>query len=72
MRLRTTTLSLALAFCLLPALAPSAADAQRRRTVSLLLVNGKIFTADERGTVAQAVAIEGSRIVAVGTTRGLR
>ena len=47
-------------------------DAQRGRKVSLLLVNGKVFTADERGKVAQAVAIEGNRIVAVGTTRELQ
>ena len=35
--------------------------------VSLILVNGKIFTADAHGTIVQAVAIEGERIVAVGT-----
>jgi len=39
--------------------------AQRR--VSLVLTNGKIFTADARGTIAQAVAIDNDRIVAVGT-----
>ncbi len=33
----------------------------------LILSNGKIITADERFTIAQAVAIRGDRIVAVGT-----
>lgn len=36
---------------------------------TLILTNGKIFTADARGRIAEAVAINGSRIVAVGTTR---
>jgi predicted amidohydrolase YtcJ len=45
---------------------------QQRKTVGLLLFNGKVFTADARGTLAEAVAIDGARIVAVGTTRDLR
>ena len=45
------------------------APAAVRRRVSLVLTNGKIFAADARGTVAQAVAINGERIVAVGTSR---
>jgi predicted amidohydrolase YtcJ len=39
-----------------------------RKQVSLILTNGKVFTADDKGTVAEAVAIDGERIVAVGTT----
>lgn len=42
-------------------------SAQRRRRVSLLIVHGKVFTGDERGTIAQAVAVNNDRIVAVGT-----
>ncbi|HJR06281.1 MAG TPA: amidohydrolase [Pyrinomonadaceae bacterium] len=38
-----------------------------QRRVSLVLTNGKIFTADARGTIAEAVAVENDRIVAVGT-----
>ena len=34
----------------------------------VILSNGKIITVDERFTIAQAVAIKGDRIVAVGTT----
>lgn len=48
------------------------ASAQTKRRVSLLLFNGKVFTADEKFTTAEAVAIEGERIVAVGTARELR
>jgi predicted amidohydrolase YtcJ len=40
--------------------------------VRLLLVGGKVFTADGLGTLAEAVAIDGGRIVAVGSTRELR
>ncbi|MBV9958901.1 MAG: amidohydrolase, partial [Acidobacteria bacterium] len=46
--------------------------AQSRRTVTLVLYNGKVFTADARGTMAEAVAVEGERIVAVGATREIR
>jgi len=37
----------------------------------LILTNGKIFTADDKGTLAEAVAIRGNRIVAVGRTRDI-
>jgi predicted amidohydrolase YtcJ len=43
----------------------SAAHAQTADTV---LVNGKIVTVDDRFTIAEALAIRGSRIVAVGST----
>ena len=35
----------------------------------LILTNGKIITVDDRFTIAQAVAVRGDRIVAVGTTQ---
>jgi predicted amidohydrolase YtcJ len=38
----------------------------------LILVNGKIVTVDDRFTIAQAVAIKGERIVAVGTSETMR
>jgi predicted amidohydrolase YtcJ len=68
---------LALSLALFTVCAPVAASAQPRgrarqrgaqRRVSLLLVGGKVFTADARGTLAEAVAIDGERIVAVGST----
>ena len=72
MRLRITfALSLAFVACAAPAFAPRGSTAQTRRNVSLLLVNGKVFTGDARGTLAEAVAIDGNRVVAVGTTREL-
>jgi len=46
--------------------------AQTKQKVSLLLVNGKIFTADEKFTVAEAVAVDGEKIVAVGKSDELR
>jgi predicted amidohydrolase YtcJ len=70
MRLRTTlAISLAVAACCALALASRASSARARRGVSLLLVNGKVFTGDARGTIAEAVAVEGNRVVAVGSTR---
>ena len=38
----------------------------------LLLVNGKIVTVDDQFRIAQAVAIKGGRIVAVGKTADVR
>ena len=72
MRLRNklvlTLFAAAAAFALL---APEGSLAQRRRSVSLILTNGKVFTADARGTVAEAVAVDGNRVVAVGTSRDI-
>jgi predicted amidohydrolase YtcJ len=42
---------------------------QARRPVSLILTNGRIFTADARGTIAEAIAVDNDRIVATGTSR---
>ena len=38
----------------------------------IILTNGKIVTVDDRFTIAQAVAIKGQRIVAVGKTADIR
>jgi len=35
----------------------------------LLFTNGKIVTVDERFTIAQAIAVKGDRIVAVGPSQ---
>jgi predicted amidohydrolase YtcJ len=66
---RTFSISLVILSLLLSA-APS--GTQTRRTVTLLLANGKVFTADARGTIAQAIAVDGERIVAVGSDAELR
>jgi predicted amidohydrolase YtcJ len=38
---------------------------------TVVLTNGKIVTVDDRFTIAQAAAIQGNRIVAVGTTQDI-
>lgn len=53
-------------------ISPNVVLAQAKRKVSLLLFNGKVFTADEKFTVTEAVAVDGERIVAVGTSADLK
>jgi predicted amidohydrolase YtcJ len=47
-------------------------SAQSKQKISLLLFNGKIFTADEKYSMAEAVAVDGEKIVAVGTSNDLK
>ncbi len=63
-------LNVALAFLLIAS--PLTVFAQAKRNVSLLLFNGKVFTADEKYSMAEAVVIDGEKIVAVGTSANLR
>jgi len=51
------------------ALSMRSAFAQSAITADLILSNGKIVTVDDRFTIAQAVAIKGNRIVAVGANQ---
>ena len=44
------------------ALAPAAGE------MDLILLNGKIITVDPRDAIAEAMAVRGGRIIAVGTT----
>ena len=37
-------------------------------SADLILTNGKIITVDDRFSIAQAIAVRGDRIIAVGTT----
>ena len=62
MRSRTAILAAALAA------AAAAVTAQQQPAADLVLTNGRIITVDNRFSIAQAVAIRGERIVAVGTT----
>ena len=77
-RIRLFSFLTALPLLLLPLLFSLHAEAQRtsrassHQRVSLLLVNGKIFTADAQGTIAQAIAIDAERIVAVGTNEEIK
>ena len=61
-------IALTLALTLASAATTVAADA----AADLVLVNGKVVTVDDRFTVAQAVAIKGQRVVAVGTSADMR
>src|SRR5581483_3375914 len=58
-----------LAGAVLAAGALSVARAQQDAAPDLILSNGKIITVDDRFTIAQAVAVTGSRITAVGTNQ---
>lgn len=62
--------TLAIAFVVASLVAGSAVAAEpaRRDPADLVLVNGKVLTIDARDTVAEAVAVRGSRIIAVGTS----
>ncbi len=46
-------------------------DAQQAAAPDIILTNGKIITVDDRFSIAQAVAVRGDRIVAVGTTQDI-
>ncbi len=51
---------------------PNVVFGQTKQKISLLLFNGKVFTADAEFSFAEAVAVDGERIVAVGTTNELK
>jgi hypothetical protein len=42
------------------------------REANILLVNGVVYTLDEYNTIAEAIAVRGNRIVAVGSTNDLK
>lgn len=67
MRTRTSIARLFGAALLTAGLAAQAAA--QRAAPDLILSNGKIVTVDERFTIAQALAIRGDRIVAVGSNQ---
>ena len=45
--------------------------AQQPAPADMVLTNGKIITVDDQFSIAQAVAIRGDRIVAVGTNQNI-
>ena len=51
--------------------AAPAAQTPATALADLVLTNGKIVTVDERFTIAQAIAVKGERIVAVGTSQDI-
>jgi predicted amidohydrolase YtcJ len=66
MTYRTSKSAAVGALCLAGALVTLRAQ---QPAAALILTNGKIVTVDDRFSIAQAVAITGDRIVAVGTTQ---
>lgn len=40
--------------------------------VDLIVINGRVFTADGRGTMAEALAVRGNQVLAVGTNREIK
>ena len=44
-----------------------ASPAATSEVADLMIVNGRVFTADEQGTMAQAVAVKGNTILRVGS-----
>jgi predicted amidohydrolase YtcJ len=60
-------ISLVITLCL-----PNFVLAQTKQKISLLLYNGKVFTADEKFTIVEAVAVDGEKIVAVGMSNDLK
>src|SRR5258705_885371 len=51
--------------------APAIVHAQPQPAPDVILSNGKIITVDDRFSIAQAVAVRGERIVAVGTNQDI-
>lgn len=54
------------------ALLSLSAPAQVAGTADTILINGKIVTVDDQFTIAQAIAVKGSRIIAVGKSDTVR
>ena len=64
----TTVRSLTIALAAAAAVVVSA----QAPDADLILINGKVFTADPAAPWAEAIAIHGERITAVGTTAAIR
>src|SRR5262245_29880507 len=72
MRFIALLLSVAVAACVPPAHRMGTTRSQPGEPAELILVNGKVVTVDDRFTIAQAIGIKGSRIVAVGSNGEIR
>src|SRR5438067_1334325 len=66
MRMRRWILNTVIAGMLLVIVSAASLTRAQQTAPDLILSNGKIITVDERFTIAQALAIKGDRIVAVG------
>src|SRR5205823_12530017 len=68
MRMKRWILNTVIAGMLLVIVSAASLTRAQQTAPDLILSNGKIITVDERFTIAQALAIKGDRIVAVGAT----
>ncbi|MFA6457572.1 MAG: amidohydrolase, partial [Bacteroidota bacterium] len=59
-------------FALLVSAATFYSIASRRQHADLMIINAVVYTVDDADTKAEAVAIRGSRIIAVGTTQDIQ
>ena len=73
MRLPASAIVLAMALAVTPPGARIAARAQAQRAMAdLAFINGRVWTGDPKRPEAEAIAVAGDRIVAVGTTADVR
>ena len=73
MRLPASAIVLAMALAVTPPGARIAARAQAQRAMAdLAFINGRVWTGDPKRPEAEAIAVAGDRIVAVGTTAAVR
>ena len=69
--MKNRTLVLALFAAWLSVAGASPVSAQVQPAPDIILTNGKIITVDDRFTIAEAVAVLGERITAVGTSEDI-
>jgi len=58
--------------CALAALAQLPIQGARAQTADLVVLNGKVFTADARASLAEGFAVKDGRFIAVGTSAAMR
>jgi predicted amidohydrolase YtcJ len=69
--IRRRAITTAVALCVTAVPVPAIANAQRVAAPDLVLTGGRIFTADSLHPWAEAIAVRGARIVAVGRDAGI-
>ena len=50
----------------------STLSCQQREVADLIIINGKVFTVDESNPEAEAIAVKGEKIIAVGSTKEIK
>lgn len=70
--MRRFAITITVVLGLLGSLVSAACQGQSAEPADLVLVNGRILTVDPSDSIAEAVAVAGGKIVAVGTTEEIR